>query len=35
MTGTLEGDEVIVADQAEGSQIYNKGFYGVPLKGGG
>lgn len=35
MTGALQGDEVVVSDPAEGSQIYNKGYYGVPQKGGG
>ena len=35
MSGILEGDEVVVSDAAEGSQIYNKGYYGVPMKGGG
>ena len=35
MSGTLDGEEIIVADPAEGSQIYNKGYYGVPMKGGG
>ena len=35
MSGTLEGDEVVISDAAEGSQIYNKGYYGVPQKGGG
>ncbi|UCE80636.1 MAG: tRNA-intron lyase [Methanobacteriota archaeon] len=35
MTGTLDGSTVVVSDPAEGSQIYNKGYYGVPQKGGG
>ncbi|HVO77610.1 MAG TPA: tRNA-intron lyase [Methanomassiliicoccales archaeon] len=35
MPGELEGESVVVADQAEGSQIYNKGFYGYPRSGGG
>ena len=34
MTGQLKGTEVIVADQAEASQIHNKGYYGVPQTGG-
>ncbi|OGS42571.1 MAG: hypothetical protein A3K67_02245 [Euryarchaeota archaeon RBG_16_62_10] len=34
MPGTLKGSEVVVADQAEASQIYNKGYYGVPQPGG-
>jgi tRNA-intron endonuclease len=34
MTGELRGSEVWVADQAEASQIYNKGYYGVPQTGG-
>ena len=35
MAGILRGTEVFVEDQAEGSQIYNKGYYGTPLTGGG
>jgi tRNA-intron endonuclease len=35
MTGELVGDSVMVRDQAEASQIYNKGFYGYPQSGGG
>jgi tRNA-intron endonuclease len=34
MAGQLKGSEVWVADQAEASQIHNKGFYGVPQSGG-
>jgi len=35
MPGDLIGDSVLVKDQAEASQIYNKGFYGYPQSGGG
>jgi len=35
MTGKLAGNEVLVEDQAEASQIHNKGSYGVPQTGGG
>lgn len=35
MPGELVGESVIITDQAEGSQIYNKGFYGYPRPGGG
>jgi len=34
MTGKLVDDHVIVEDQSEASQIYNKGCYGVPQTGG-
>lgn len=34
MTGQLKGSDVWVEDQAEASQIHNKGFYGVPQSGG-
>ncbi len=34
MAGQLKGTEVVVHDQAEASQIYNKGYYGVPQPGG-
>jgi len=34
MPGELRGDSVIVKDQAEASQIYNRGYYGYPQKGG-
>jgi len=35
MAGQLKGAEVLVQDQAEASQVYNKGYYGVPQPGGG
>jgi len=35
MSGELIGDSVVIKDQAEASQIYNKGFYGYPQSGGG
>ncbi|TFG56296.1 MAG: tRNA-intron lyase [Methanomassiliicoccus sp.] len=35
MAGELVGESVIIADMAEGSQIYNKGYYGYPRAGGG
>ncbi len=35
MSGRLVGSEVLVDDQAEASQIHNKGHYGVPQTGGG
>ncbi|MEM2891957.1 MAG: tRNA-intron lyase [Thermoplasmata archaeon] len=34
MVGVLKGSEVLVEDQAEASQIHNKGHYGVPQPGG-
>ncbi|MGQ9587599.1 MAG: tRNA-intron lyase [Thermoplasmata archaeon] len=34
MSGQLRGTEVLVEDQSEASQIYNKGYYGVPQTGG-
>lgn len=34
MVGLLQGDAVIVQDQAEASQIHNKGYYGIPQSGG-
>ncbi len=34
MSGKLVGSQVIVEDQAEASQIHNKGYYGVPQTGG-
>ena len=34
MSGQLKGREVLVEDQAEASQIHNKGFYGIPQSGG-
>jgi len=35
MVGELVGDSVIISDEGEASQIYNKGFYGYPVSGGG
>lgn len=35
MTGILKDDIVVVADQREGSQLYNKGNFGYPRSGGG
>jgi len=35
MAGELVEDGVILKDEAEASQIYNKGFYGYPVSGGG
>ncbi len=35
MPGELVGDTVTVADQKEAGQLYNKGNYGYPMKGGG
>jgi tRNA-intron endonuclease len=35
MPGRLVDDSVVIADAAEASQIYNKGFYGYPTSGGG
>ena len=35
MAGELVGDSVIVPDMTEGSQLYNKGYYGYPRPGGG
>ncbi len=35
MAARLVGKEVIVEDQADASQIHNKGYYGVPQTGGG
>jgi tRNA-intron endonuclease len=34
MSAQLEGSEVVVHDQSEASQIYNKGYYGIPQTGG-
>lgn len=34
MPGELVEDAVIVKDEKEASQVYNKGFYGYPLSGG-
>jgi tRNA-intron endonuclease len=35
MPGELIGEAVVVGDQSEASQIYNKGYYGYPQSGGG
>lgn len=35
MPGVLKDDMVVVSDQKEGSQIYNKGNYGYPISKGG
>ena len=35
MSGELKDDTVIVKDQKEGSQLYNKGNFGYPMSGGG
>ena len=35
MTGILDGDIVVVKEQREGSQLYNRGNYGYPRSGGG
>ncbi|MFP4546172.1 MAG: tRNA-intron lyase, partial [Methanomassiliicoccales archaeon] len=35
MPGELIEDSVILKDPSEASQIYNKGFFGFPLSGGG
>lgn len=35
MPGELVKDSVIIRDPTEASQIYNKGYYGYPLPGGG
>ena len=35
MPGELIDDIVVVSDQREGGQIYNKGNYGYPISGGG
>jgi tRNA-intron endonuclease len=34
MTGRLAASDVVVDDPTEASQIYNKGYYGVPQSGG-
>ena len=34
MSARLKGSEVVIADPSEASQIYNKGYYGVPQSGG-
>ncbi len=35
MGGRLESGKVVVEDPAEGSQLYNRGYHGQPLPGGG
>lgn len=35
MSGILTDESVIIKDQKEGSQLYNRGNYGYPLRGGG
>lgn len=35
MTGKLKENKVIVEDEKEGNRIYNKGYFGKPLSGGG
>ncbi|MFW6040619.1 MAG: tRNA-intron lyase [Thermoplasmatota archaeon] len=35
MPGKLTKNKVIISDQDEGNQIYNKGYFGKPLSGGG
>ncbi|MEM0449778.1 MAG: tRNA-intron lyase [Methanomassiliicoccales archaeon] len=35
MPGLLQGDTVIITNQSEASQVYNRGYYGYPMKGGG
>jgi tRNA splicing endonuclease len=35
MAGELLGESVVISDMAEGSQVYNKGYYGYPRPGGG
>jgi tRNA-intron endonuclease len=35
MPGELVDEGVILSDEAEASQIYNKGYYGYPMSGGG
>ena len=35
MPGKLIDDKIIVESQEEGNQIYNKGYFGKPLSGGG
>jgi len=34
MPGKLKGDEVLVEDQPEASQLYTKGYFGLPQSGG-
>ncbi|MDR1954457.1 MAG: tRNA-intron lyase [Candidatus Methanoplasma sp.] len=35
MPGELHDDTVVIEDQKEGTQLYNKGNFGYPVKGGG
>ena len=35
MSGNLRGNSIVIDDQAEASQIYNRGYYGEPKSGGG
>ncbi|MDR2698333.1 MAG: tRNA-intron lyase [Candidatus Methanoplasma sp.] len=35
MPGELRGDTVVIEDQKEGTQLYNKGNFGYPMSGGG
>lgn len=35
LCGTLEDSKVIVLDEAKANRLYNKGYYGIPLSGGG
>ena len=35
MPGIVRGESVVIDDAAEGSTLYNKGFYGSPRSGGG
>lgn len=34
MTGILKGEDIIVEDQKEASQLYTKGYFGTPQSGG-
>jgi tRNA-intron endonuclease len=35
LPGIIDGENIIVEDPTEASQIYNKGYFGNPLSGGG
>ncbi|MFO7991850.1 MAG: tRNA-intron lyase [Thermoplasmata archaeon] len=35
MPGKIVDDKVLVEDEKEGNTLYNKGYFGVPLSGGG
>lgn len=35
LTGKLKQNKVIVEDEKEGNQLYNKGYFGEPISGGG